>query len=82
MGVFKSDPRDKRPYRAYLRWYNPQWEGCREFMVRATNGPQAKRKAIQMSREIDEAGAEAERNIKKRLKGVRNGQKENENGSY
>jgi hypothetical protein len=46
VGVFPPDERE-RSYRAYTRWYNPQWEGCCEHTVDAVNGSEAKRAAIQ-----------------------------------
>jgi hypothetical protein len=46
VGVFPPDESD-RHYRAYTRWYNPEWPGCCEHEVEAINGTEAKKLAIQ-----------------------------------
>lgn len=47
VGVFKHFRTSGKPfYMAYLRDYNPQWEGCRQFKVMARNGRAAKEEAI------------------------------------
>ena len=52
--TFPAEPheRDKQP-RAYLRYYDPAWEGCKEYWVRAKSGAEAKRVAIKIRMEED-----------------------------
>jgi hypothetical protein len=50
VGVFPPDA-DTRFYRAYTRWYNPQWKGCCEHTVEAVNGTAAKKLAIEEHKE-------------------------------
>lgn len=45
VGVFPKRP-GERAAGAYLRDYNPQWEGCVEVTVSANSGAEAKRMAI------------------------------------
>ena len=56
VGTFPPEPdcRSKQPM-AYLRDYNPQWEGCIEFDVEATSGKEAKRIAVKLRQEHDAA---------------------------
>jgi hypothetical protein len=44
VGVFTDA--DGRHPRAYTLWYNPEWDGCCEHIVRASSGAEAKKLAI------------------------------------
>ena len=47
VGTFPNCPSERgRQPRAYLRWYNPEWEGCVEYDVVAPSGEAAKKAAI------------------------------------
>lgn len=50
VGVFPPDEHD-RGYRAYTRWYNPEWKGCCEHEVEVYERRDAKAKAIQEHKE-------------------------------
>jgi hypothetical protein len=50
VGVFPFDERNTR-FDAYTLWYNPQWKGCCEHEVVATNGTEAKKLAIKEHKE-------------------------------
>jgi hypothetical protein len=50
VGVFSNDE-GGRGFRAYTRWYNPQWPGCCEHKVEAINGGEAKKLATQEHRD-------------------------------
>lgn len=55
VGTFRHERSSGKPFfLAYLRTYNPAWEGCIQYRVRATNGPDAKRKAIAMRKNHEE----------------------------
>lgn len=57
VGTFANGTRKPN---AYLRTYNPAWEGCLEYVIEAESGADAKKLAIEM-RQRFEKEKEAER---------------------
>lgn len=57
VGTFPGSRPGRKPH-AYLRDYNPAWEGCVVYSVLARNGQEAKRAAIEARAARDKARAD------------------------
>lgn len=46
----------RRPlYNAYTRWFNESWNGCAVFDVEAVDGKEAKKKAIELRKAVEQS---------------------------
>ena len=52
VGVFPFSEAKPRRFNAYTTWYNPQWKGCCEHEVYATNGAEAKKMAVEEHKQL------------------------------
>ncbi len=46
---------DGKRFMAYTTWYSPEWSGCIEYTVEAVSGTEAKKSALRLRKEHEEA---------------------------
>jgi hypothetical protein len=57
MTFYEERPGRKPRVSAYTIWANPEWSGCKVYVLSAENGTAAKKAAIAMRKKDEEAAA-------------------------
>lgn len=55
VGTFVHQGKRRPRFTAYTLWYDSSWPGCKVYTVRAKNGAEAKKKAIEMRKREEAA---------------------------